>query len=200
MRLAPEPPDNDSINGRRRDAKRFREFKFACSCGEAISNNLYVCECQFSTAASVAGLRCGGRPSTILWRIWPRVVDAIKRVARGWPWVHVLNECGYVVPTLAHTNAATTIEVIVVAPRPVAALHHPLPRQVQRMATQAVGYSRLVRRDKCRVTIFSPTHVVGSAPTTSIKRPWATFHRAGALPDASHTPKIRKVRRELQWV
>ena len=75
-------------------------------------------------------LRAGG-PATVIWRVWPIVIDAVHRVFRGRPSTHISKEgLKGTAPAVADHNSAPAISEIGLISRVEAARLHPKPRSV----------------------------------------------------------------------
>ncbi len=92
-----------------------------------------------ASIATVSGLHMGQYPFAIRRFVVAVVVDAVKRMTRGWAWTHIVIErLERLAPTLADSNSSASIARINVPAGILATLFHGFPGVVFRCAIHAV--------------------------------------------------------------
>jgi hypothetical protein len=99
---------------------------------------------QRMVGTAVQGLFCSARPSTVLRRIGTIIIDALDSQPRLVSRVHILNEVGEVVPTVAYSDPSTAIVVPSSNSRVHRSLSQSNPRVIKRcvLSTCPVKFSQ----------------------------------------------------------
>lgn len=138
-------------------------------------------ERQFRVSPCITGLHALGSPTTIPRRVWPIVVDTVKRVTTRWFWPHVAVKGREILPPfVAHPYASLAVVCVPLRLPVVASVSRRLPDCVFRGCREAVPGNRALPEASTTQRVACAHRVTGYARLVSA-RASATPHTFAAL-------------------